>query len=93
MELNADFNVSRPGKDEGLNGIASGFGEVFFNIPVKEEEGFLAPFFRVELIAFVTECGWNLAYSLCFSCKYQHFALISVRRNISRQANAFQMLF
>ena len=72
MELNADFIVSRPGKAEGLNGIASGFGDVFFSIPVKEEdeEGFFAPFFRPELIAFVAECGWNLAYSLSLSCKY-----------------------
>ena len=70
LELNADFKVNRPGKDEGLNGMDSVLCEGFFNIPVEEgEEGFFAPFFRPELIAFVAECGWNLAYSLSLSCK------------------------
>ena len=73
FELNADFIVNRPGKDEGLNGMDSLLWEVFFNIPGKEEDGdevFFDPFFRVELIAFAAECGWNLANSLSLSCKY-----------------------
>ena len=53
---------------------------------MKEEDGdevFFDPFFRVELIAFAAECGWNLANSLSLSYKYWCFNRIKILHFLS----------
>ena len=68
FDVNADFKVSLPGNDEGVQGVPV-LVDGFFNIPVAVEGRFFAPFFRTGLYAFVTEYGCNFVYSRSCSCE------------------------
>ena len=72
MDVNADFKVSRPGKDEGLH--ETGAEVLFkgcFSIPVLDKERLFDNFFRDELFPALVEIGWNFAYSRSRSYKIQ----------------------